>query len=294
MMIRDAMNKRVFVPLVEAGAMDEFGYSRLGLIGVVEEILASARKAKKQREKGLVSLFEDDEDRFFNVPKVEYSERQRLNLERKVMGVYVSGHPMDGLESWVFENSEVDLTDLADLEDGQSKWVAGLVSDFNVRTTRGGAEMAHFLISNHEISVNVIAFPKVWDERVRGSLEEDTVARLRLRPATSSHSERDYILIDLELCPEMNVSVAIDETEEFKIRLPDGLIKDTAEVSKLKGILLSHRGSLPVRLHLGGSSVMALPNDYAVDGSDALIEELRKLCFSATGITSASHSSAPS
>lgn len=283
MMVRGVMNKRVFVPLVDSGALDEFGNPRLGLVGVVDEIMKTARKDSKKAAQGFQSLFEEESDRFFDIPNAEYTPREKLALEKKVMGVYVSGHPMDGQEAWARENSDCELTDLADLEDGRTVWVAGLVSDFDVRTTRAGAVMAHFLISNHELSVNVIAFPKLWTE-IEYSLEPDTIARLRVKPSTSSHSERDYILVEFEAQPQKNETVATSETV-MKLRLPDGSINNTKFISKLKGILLSHRGGTPVRLHLGGSSVVALPDEYAVDESDALIGELRDLCRSLAATT---------
>ena len=280
MMIRGSMNRRVFIPLVEAGALDEFGFSRLGLIGVVDEILSSARREKTDRENGMMSLFGSDFSRSFDIPTSEYTERQRLSLEKKVMGVYVSGHPMDGMEKWASDNSDVGLVDMPELEEGSSVWVVGLVGDFDVRTTRGGAEMAHFSVSNHEASVNIIAFPRTW-QNVSSLIESDSIVRLKVRPSTGSHSERDYILTDIELMPGQNESSVFTGETKFKIRLPDGFYNDTMRISKLKGLLLSNRGNVNVELHVGGSSIVALPDDYNIEESPELVNKLKSLCMEA-------------
>lgn len=276
MMLRDSITKRSFVPLVESGALDEFGQPRMGLVAVADEIMKAARKDRDRRKGGFLSLFED-EDRDFDVPDVEYTPRQKLNLEKKVMGAFVSGHPLDDHSAWALERTQADLTELDNMPDNTLVRVAGLVTDLVHKTTRTGTEMASFTLSSTEGSIEVTVFPKVWTE-FRSQILEDTIMQVELRVSTSTHSDTDFYLLKVvEVLEEEDESVSGTETV-FKLRVPDGFQNDTKKVSKLKGLLLTHRGRTPVSLHVGGSTVIELPNEYGITPSEELVESLKELC----------------
>lgn len=275
MMVRDSITKRSFVPLAESGALDEFGQPRMGLIAVTDEILKAARKDRDRRKGGFLSLF-DDEDRDFDVPDVEYTPRQKLNLEKKVMGAFVSGHPLDDNSEWAAARTEADLTELDAMPDNTLVKVAGLVTDLVHKTTRTGTEMASFTLSSTEGSIEVTVFPKVWAE-FKSQIQEDTIMQVELRVSTSTHSDTDFYLLKVLEILEEEESVANGETV-FKLRLPDGFQNDTKKFSKLKGLLLTHRGRTPVSLHVGGSTVIELSSEYNVAPSDELVQSLRDLC----------------
>lgn len=267
------LNSKVFVALIEAGCFDEFGVPRLGLIGVVDEVLKAARKEAKAQKMGQVSMFDAPPE--FEIPDVEYSAEEKLALEKKVMGIYVSGHPMDGLDEWVAQNTTAELLDLLELPDERLVWVAGLVSNIELKRTRGGEEMAHFLLEDHDVTVRVTAFPKNWG-KFRHLMEEGGIYRMHLRVTSDNRGERDLVLVNVER-REAEEAEEEEWGSELRLYLPSGFYNSAQAVSKLKGILLSHRGRQPVILHLSRNSVVNLPEEYGVRVSDELLDQVRTL-----------------
>ena len=274
-----AMTTRSFQTLAKGGAFDEFGQSRMGLIAVRDEILKGASRQKEKAARGQLTMF--DVQRTFDVPETEYSPHELLALEKAVLGVYVSGHPMDGvdleeLKKWSHKDVDVPLHQLENQEDESTCWSVGVVTLIKKKPTRSGEEMAWIQMEDQLGVVELIAFPTNW-AKVAGFMQTGKVYVFRTRVTASNHGERLYTLIEAIATPEEPSNVPDRGTDSFKIFLPNGFQRDEKAVSKLKGLLLTHRGSTPVTLHVSKKTAAELPDEYSVSETPGLKAALREL-----------------
>ena len=204
-MTNKEVNRRTLESFIKSGAMDSLEGTRRQKMAVAPILLDSKAKEKKNGIEGQLSLFDiapEEERSEYQVtfPDVgEYSKEECLAFEKEILGIYISGHPLDDYEeSWkkhvtataadfiVDEESEK-----ARVEDGQKATIGGLVAGKTVKTTRTNQLMAFINLEDLMGSVEVIVFPKdyeanrelfVEDEKlfIRGrvSIGEDPVGKL--------------------------------------------------------------------------------------------------------------------
>lgn len=195
------LNKRVIESLIHAGAFDSLGATRKQYIQGYKNILDSVLSGKKSTLSGQIDLFAfgDTQEQVLEdyLPMVgEFSEEQLLSNEKEVLGIYISGHPLDKYEaiikkkvthrSFDFNNDEVTKDEGSDgilfdkaqeggsngIFDGQKTIIAGIVHLVTQKTTRQNAMMAFVEMEDMYGSVEVIVFPKHF-EKYKHLFEED-------------------------------------------------------------------------------------------------------------------------
>lgn len=182
------INKRTIESFIKGGAMDGFGAKRRQMMMIYASIVDSVNADKKNSFSGQLSLFdfadEETKEEFeIKMPDVEeYTKEDILMFEKEVLGVYISGHPLDEYESmWrkyitatsaAFEDEEdEDVTDgvVEDeneegkeqtLNDGQKVTIGGLISDITLKNTKSGQVMAFLTVEDLVGTVEVIVFPR--------------------------------------------------------------------------------------------------------------------------------------
>jgi len=139
------LNKRTIESLIKGGAFDQLGNTRRSLFDIHESAVESASRDKKAQEHGDVgfdfdSLFEQAGTAPTNVvpDRPEWSRKELLSLERDMLGLYVSDHPLAGLEVAIAREADISLAELlaSDKEDGDTVTVAGLVTAVNHKVAR--------------------------------------------------------------------------------------------------------------------------------------------------------------
>ena len=205
------INKRAVENMIKAGAFDSFGYSRKTLMGVYQMMMDEAAKKLKQSMNGQMSLFdiasdEDKESFRIKIPENmgEYSREMLLAFEKEMLGIYVSGHPLDeysGLWDKVITNTTADLalnvsedgeaSEEPLVNDGEKISLGGLIENVNIKYTKKGDVMAFVTLEDMVGQAEVVIFPKTYRQfqqlltegsRVmisgRVSLEEDKDGKL--------------------------------------------------------------------------------------------------------------------
>jgi len=256
-------NLRELKSLAQGGALDAYG-TRLGIVSVAEDLLNHVRKSlKKQQE----SLFDTDE--FFDVviPTHEYPLATKMALEKEVIGIYVSGHPLDGLDP-----GEFTIADLYDLDDVWAD-ITCIVSTVDLKTTRAGDRMAKLVVEDQTGTLEVVIFPKSYAQ-IKAPKVGDVV-EIGLRVGRDRDQQRNYILNKWKKI-ETNDRNEVDG-EVLKFYLPKGFAQDSVALSQLKGILLDNRGSVPVGFYISRSTTLALSEEFYVDNSDKLKDEVKAL-----------------
>ena len=273
------LNKRAVESLVKAGAFDSLGHGRKGLLGVFEHITDTTLTRRRERERGVMSLFGDwgdvggdaGDDAGFDertpVPEVEFDKADKLRHEKEMLGLYVSDHPLFGVEAALRRKVEQSIGDLAELGDGATVNIGGVITGLTRKFTKKGDQMAVFVLEDLEANIEVTLFPRTLQEHGH-KLADDLVVAVRGRL-----DRRDEARVDL-ICQGVEVLQGLESgpAPTITLRLPATSL-DELKIQRLKRILRDHPGDSAVMLDLG-SQVLRLADDFRVD-VDHSVGELR-------------------
>ena len=193
--------KRTIENLIKAGALDCFGANRRQLLMSYTQIMDEAAREKKVSMTGQMSLFDlmgEEEKKEYEVqlPKVEeFEKEQLLAYEKEVLGIYISGHPLEKYESmWkkritnVTADFEIDEeTGAAKVADESRVVVGGMVTGKTVKYTKTGQPMAFLTLEDLVGTVEIVVFPKSY-EKYKNLTEEDM--RIFVRGRVSAEDEK--------------------------------------------------------------------------------------------------------
>lgn len=186
--------KRVIESLIKAGAFDSFGVSRRALYEVHEELVDNALKDKKSKSSGDMDLFGDFEEEQNNIKIAnveEWPQRQLLSLEREMLGLYVSDHPLRGAENSIRSaatESITAFTSRTNFTEGEPVTLSGLITNVEVKTARSSGNVyANVTIEDLDAEITLMMFSKTYLEHA-DKLKVDTIVavRGRLRPRDDS------------------------------------------------------------------------------------------------------------
>lgn len=246
------MNKRTVENLIKSGALDEFGYTRKQQMMAYAGILDQVSRQKKEAMTGQMSFLDflgEEEKKDFEVryPDVgEFSKEELLAFEKEVLGVYISGHPLeDDMES-IRKNATASSADFlidedtkkAKVRDGLTYVVGGMVAAKTVKLTRTNQNMAFISLEDIFGTVEVIIFPKDYN-RYREYLVEDKKIFIRGR---ASVSEEEGKLICEQVIPFEQLP------KELWMQFPS--IEDYQKRAKeIVEILAQNSGNTPVVIY---------------------------------------------
>ncbi|MFK7697773.1 DNA polymerase III subunit alpha [Paenibacillus sp. HJGM_3] len=158
-------NKRVLESLIQAGAMDSLPGHRAQLIAILDETVEAAQKWKKEREDLQLHLFGFTEDVNWTLeyPDVRpFAPMQQLDFERELLGLYLTGHPLDTYEERLAELDPDQLHELAEYPDHAEVWVPAMVVSSKPIMTRKGKTMGFLELENRIARVEAVLFPEAW------------------------------------------------------------------------------------------------------------------------------------
>lgn len=200
------VNKRVIENFIKAGAVDSLDGTRKQFMCVYNQIMESVHQDKKNNMAGQISLFdiapEETKESFeIKYPDVgEYSKEMLLNFEKEVLGIYVSGHPLEEyMELWKKHATAVTTDFLWDDEleeskakDGEKLVVGGIIADKKIKYTKNDKVMAFLQLEDLVGSVEVIVFPRDY-EKYGSKIVEDN--KVFITGRVSTEDEKDSKLI---------------------------------------------------------------------------------------------------
>jgi len=283
-----ACNKRTVESLVKAGSFDSLGHSRRGLVSVHETAIDACLDTKRAEAVGQFDLFssadggggdegDDAGSPLFAgadvvVPMGEWDKAVLLAYEREMLGLYVSDHPLYGVEHVLAAHADCAVSALAECKDGEVVTVGGILASIARKVTKQGASWAAAGLEDLEGSVECLFFPQSY-QLCAPHLAEDTVVIVKGRV-----DRRDDVpkLIAMELhIPELTQG-------------PRGplLVSVTAArctqpmVERLKEVLAHHPGVTEVHLRLVGAQrthELRLDDTLRVTASPSLMGDLKEL-----------------
>ncbi len=285
------LNKRTVESLVKSGAFDSLGHPRQGLCLVFEEISDRVLERRREEEAGISTLFASIDgfsdaqsgsatgygDVRVPIPDTEFTKPQRLAFEKEMLGLYVSDHPLRGLESTLSRMTDCSIADLKEDDgpaigamgrDGQVRSVGGVVTALSRRYTKRGELMATFVLEDLQASIEVFVFPKVMAS-VAMVLADDVICLVRGR--VDVRDEQVKLVCMEAFRPELGLEGA----GGLRVKLPVAALSDGV-VDRLKQLFSEHQGAEPVFLEVG-QTTLRLPPTFNVDSRRGLVGELRAL-----------------
>jgi DNA polymerase III subunit alpha len=278
-------NKRVIESLVKAGAFDDLKHKRRALVAIHEMAVDQYVDLKRNEAIGQDSLFAgldglDGADSGFGisvaVPDIEdWDKMTLLGHEREMLGLYVSDHPLLGMEHVLSASRDCTIGQLMldeERADGSTVTITGLITSVQRKVTKRGDSWAMVSVEDLEGAIDVLLFPSVY-QLAANVLSEDAIVTVRGR--LSRQKDQPELHGQEVTLPDLN-----DEARgPVVIALP--LTRCTGPVvEQLKEVLGTHPGMSEVRLKLqarDSTKVMRLDDRLRVTPSPALFADLKQL-----------------
>ena len=277
-----ALNKRAIENFVKAGAFDTFGHTRKSMMIVSESMLDSAIKHNKDSMTGQMSLFdfaaEEDKKAFeIRIPDVaEYTKEELLGYEKEILGVYVSGHPLDEYTGMVNKyitnvSSDFEVDDeLGETKarDGAIATIGGLITEKTIKTTKKGQLMAFLTVEDVVGTVEVVVFPNSF-----------TANRVVI-----DHAEKVFVTGKVQANVDENAKLICDKVVDFA-SIPRKLWIRFASLSdyednkdELYGILYNSDGKDTVVIYCTKENKrLTLPASRTIRVDSELIQKLQSM-----------------
>jgi len=283
-------NKRTIESLIKAGAFDSLGESRRGMLEVHDRYVDALVEVKRQEALGQDSLFGafgafdlgDDGvpglaavDGLPPVPRQEWDKQTLLTFEREMLGLYVSDHPLFGIEHVLSQHADTTIAVLTGDEpkpDGTPVTIAGLITGLQIKRTKKGDLWAIATVEDLEGAIECLFFPSAY-ATVAPLLRTDVVCVVRGRVSSRDDAVSVYAqeltLPDIKEGPRGPVVVSLPLA-----RATDALAEE------LRRLLGEHPGATEVHLKLtqpGRSVLMRIDDRLRVTASPALFGDLKAL-----------------
>ncbi len=278
-----ACTKKVVESLVKAGAFDSMGHTRKGLMTVHADAVEAFMDVKRNEAMGQYDLFgsafgEPDSGAGLAVtspiPTDEWDKAELLNFEREMLGLYVSDHPLLGVERALAAIADRPISQLSDeaVTDGSQVTVAGILSGVQRRVTKQGRSWASATLEDLEGAVEVLFFPNTY-ELVGQYIAEDAIVAVKGRVDRRDDVPR-LMAMDLSV-PEL---IADPDAKPVVLALAAARVVPPL-VERLKEVLSSHPGAAEVQLRLlnGSRATLLRLGPVRVDPSPSLMADLKAL-----------------
>ena len=277
-----ALNKRAIENFVKAGAFDTFGHTRKSMMIVSESMLDSAIKHNKDSMTGQMSLFdfaaEEDKKAFeIRIPDVaEYTKEELLGYEKEILGVYVSGHPLDEYTGMVNKyitnvSSDFEVDDeLGETKarDGAIATIGGLITEKTIKTTKKGQLMAFLTVEDVVGTVEVVVFPNSF-----------TANRVVI-----DHAEKVFVTGKVQANVDENAKLICDKVVDFasiprKLWIRFASLSDYEDKKdELYGILYNSDGKDTVVIYCTKENKrLTLPASRTIRVDSELIQKLQSM-----------------
>ncbi|WP_406632751.1 DNA polymerase III subunit alpha [Pseudarthrobacter quantipunctorum] len=277
-------NKRTIESLIKSGAFDSLGHHRRALAMIHEEAIDSVITLKRNEAIGQFDLFagfdeaESESSLSIEIPDLpEWEKKDKLSFERDMLGLYVSDHPLQGLEGLLSQHAEMSITSVLGEDgpqDGAIITIAGMITSLSRRIAKAsGNAYARAEVEDLGGSMEVMFFGQVYGP-IASVLAEDLIVVVKGRL-----QKRDDGAITLN-CMELSVpDLSEGLNGPLVITMPTYKATE-AVVTELGEVLRTHRGNSEVRLHLQGDTrteIMGLPVHLRVNPSPSLFGDLKVL-----------------
>jgi DNA polymerase-3 subunit alpha len=269
-------NKKTIESLIKAGAFDSLEHPRKGLMAIHLEAIDSVIETKRAEAIGQFDLFGGDSvtqvaGLDIEIPATEWDKSTLLTFEREMLGLYVSDHPLLGVEHVLRSHTDMSISQLLDdgPQDGMVT-IGGLITGIQRKVSRQGASWAVVNVEDLEGAIEVLFFSNTYNQYAL-SLTEDRVVVVRGRFSRTDEQVR-FTALEMKL-PDISAA----PTGPLLISLPATQVTPPI-VERMKEILRSHPGKREVHLQvIDQQKSTTLKIDALVTSSPSLSADLKAI-----------------
>lgn len=268
-------NKRVIESLIRCGAFDCLPGLRSQNLAVVDQATEEASLVQRDRQRGQLSFLEALESperipaarRFPSIEEVP--ERRKLLWEKELLGIYVSGHPLDRYRKRITHYLANSIRDVRTMKEGSRVRVIGVINNLTLKRDRKGKRMAFLKLEDLTSEIEVVTFSRLYEE-FSSYLEEGKLVLLkgRLDMATDSPKIVAEKIVPFSKINASSQRLHVTITEEKR---------ENIDLKRLKNIVHSHKGKHTLYLHVTNSKeqrVTIRSKTIKVGFSDELISQI--------------------
>jgi len=294
------VNRRVLEALVQSGACDSLG-ERARLIAALDHAVSRAERARRDRESGQTSLLDmvgspeaEADDYGLTIDVAPMPGDEKLRLEKELLGLYLSDHPLRRISAELARLADTQAVEVTSALQDTEVRIAGLVREVRRVVTRKGQIMAYATLEDLTGSVDVVLFPRVF-EQVRLLFEPDKVVVVQgkvdaragstratgsagapVEPEMEGEVESASVVADMAWLWDDPDCVPVARRQLVHVRIPSG---DAGLAERLESVLARHPGADEVVLHVvvGSREVVVNADRYHVLAGPALIAEIDDL-----------------
>ncbi|MGV0699996.1 DNA polymerase III subunit alpha [Mycolicibacter sinensis] len=276
-------NKKVTESLIKAGAFDSLGHPRKGLFLVHTDAVDSVLGTKKAQAMGQFDLFGGGDgesagaDAVFGirVPDEEWADKHKLALEREMLGLYVSGHPLNGIAHLLAAQVDTPIPAIleGDIASDTQVRVGGILASVNRRVNKNGLPWASAQLEDLTGGIEVMFFPQTYSA-YGAEVVDDAVVLVSAK--VNIRDDRISLIANELVVPDFSANAA---DRPLAVSLPTRQCT-MDKVSALKQVLTRHPGTAQVQLRLISGeriTVLELDPSLRVTPSSALMGDLKAL-----------------
>jgi DNA polymerase-3 subunit alpha len=288
------LNKKVLENLALSGTLDKLIPSRASIIHNVEKIIQFASLKKKDRNSGMVGLFDSIEEESFEAGELqletveEFKENELLKMEKQNLGLYITGHPLGKCEEKIQAYSTkttgeikeikgfMDQGDITGTEVPDRVEIAGIFISVEFKKTKKNDNMAICLLEDLDSEIKVVVFPKAFEKFAdKLNAEEPLLVKGKI---DFNGKEAQILADEIELLKDLPDIV---KTSIVNIKLEEREVKHD-NLNYLKQILKGNPGHNPVIFHLydleqGRKVNIRAGREYFITVNEAILEKIRKI-----------------
>lgn len=283
------VNRAGLEALVKAGAFDSVDRNRRKLLDMVDAAVAFADSSNRMRAAGQAALFSGDSAEhnmpsYPVLPEAEpFTRAELLALEKEVMGIYVSDHPLRGMEKLLSCSASHTCASVVEQEEGTPVRLAGVIASLRTIITKNtGQKMASLMLEDFTGQASVIVFAstyaKLSDRLVRDSVVKvKGVVMHRERPGNGGEKSIEVRLEEVEplLEPMLDLHTNGSSPGTIEIRIHQATER---QLLGLKDVLAKHPGTFDVKIQImPADSYLPIPAPHSVEPSDGLFSEIKGL-----------------
>ncbi len=272
-----AVNKKTLETLAQTGAFDGFGLNRATLMGNIERAVEYAQNKKDDKKFGQSSLFEESGEKeypdfsFEELP--DWDQKEKLRIEKELIGFYFSGHPMDKYRVAWERSATIDLAHPDRCSPDKEYVAVGMLKSLKPYMTKSGKRMGFGALDDYNGAIDLVFFPETW-ERWGSKLEVDTVVGIKGKVDTGR--DTPSFLVDTIVDPD---ELAEKSIREVHVRLDDTAANREEGLYPLRDFLFERSGGgcsvfihVPIGAAEGG---VKAANQIAIPSDEFTMESLR-------------------
>ncbi|NEG88990.1 DNA polymerase III subunit alpha [Bifidobacterium aerophilum] len=281
-----ALNRRMIESLIKAGAFDSIDPNRRALYEIHGAAIDSVVGLKRKQAEGQFDLFADDDDggaeamgdAAVTVPDIEeWDKKTKLNFEREMLGLYVSDHPLSGMQSVLAGLREMSIAHLIDraktMGDGQQITIAGLITGVDRRVSKKGNAWAIVTVEDMESSIQCMFFGKVY-EAAFSELIVDSIVQIRGQVEVRDET------VSLRATEMQTATLEAADERPLVLTLPN-MALSRGNVNRLAQVLHAHPGVCEVQLAIvddeGNAQVLTFGDRFRVKRDTTLFADIKSL-----------------